>query len=286
MSRARDVEEKVKNYNNEFLIVYATDLISSIPSDRTILDNLTDRVMAAGSSVGYFVIPPAIYLMQYNKNFEEAIKSVRKAIEIKHRPLPWHFQYRTMDELCHSILTLQHVENEDLPEMLNTIQECAVDELCGILQRELEAGFNSGNIRQTARAANDALGRPALARRGHFAYGILDLIEQFAKHLDNGKIHSKVVEIASRIAQESPRSFMRCKAFEVLIAISQKTGATHTVNLVNEMLERNVQQGLKEKATIQWTVMRRRALDLEDYFRTAEKQVPSNFNKLKVCLRE
>jgi hypothetical protein len=49
------VKIKNKNYNNEFLIVYAQDLISSIPSDRTLAANITSRVMATAAFLGHAV---------------------------------------------------------------------------------------------------------------------------------------------------------------------------------------------------------------------------------------
>jgi len=52
---ARSVEDKVKNYNNEFLIVYARDLIAALPSDRTIATNLATRLIAAAASLGHAV---------------------------------------------------------------------------------------------------------------------------------------------------------------------------------------------------------------------------------------
>jgi hypothetical protein len=39
------------NYNNEFLLVYATDLISSLPSDRTLTDHISRRVVAGLSAI-------------------------------------------------------------------------------------------------------------------------------------------------------------------------------------------------------------------------------------------
>lgn len=54
---ARGVEESTKNYNNEFLIVYARDVISSIPSDRTAATNIATRMMAAVTLLGHAVCP-------------------------------------------------------------------------------------------------------------------------------------------------------------------------------------------------------------------------------------
>ena len=52
---ATRIEDKVKNYNNEFLIVYARDLISSVPSDRTVATNVAQRMIAAVSVLGHAV---------------------------------------------------------------------------------------------------------------------------------------------------------------------------------------------------------------------------------------
>ena len=50
--------EQIKNYNNEFLIVYAKDLISSMPSDRTLATNVATRMIAAAAMLGHAVLPP------------------------------------------------------------------------------------------------------------------------------------------------------------------------------------------------------------------------------------
>jgi hypothetical protein len=58
VERVRGVEETTKNYNNEFLIVYARDLISSVPSDRTVAANFTTRMIAAVTTLGHAVRIP------------------------------------------------------------------------------------------------------------------------------------------------------------------------------------------------------------------------------------
>ena len=57
IERMGRTEESLKNYNNEFLIVYARDLISSIPSDRTVATNFAKRMVAAVSMLGQAVVP-------------------------------------------------------------------------------------------------------------------------------------------------------------------------------------------------------------------------------------
>ena len=52
---AKGVEETTKNYNNEFLIIYIRDLISSVPSDRTAVSNIVTRMIAAMSLLGHAV---------------------------------------------------------------------------------------------------------------------------------------------------------------------------------------------------------------------------------------
>src|SRR5205814_5471884 len=44
VERLKGVDESTKNYNNEFLVVYARDLISSVPSDRTVATNVATRM--------------------------------------------------------------------------------------------------------------------------------------------------------------------------------------------------------------------------------------------------
>ena len=46
---------KVKNYNNEFLIAYARDLISCIPSDQTVASNVATRMAAAAAALSHAV---------------------------------------------------------------------------------------------------------------------------------------------------------------------------------------------------------------------------------------
>jgi len=44
-----------KNHNNEFLIVFAQDLIASFPNDRTIAANIAGRAIASAEVLGHAV---------------------------------------------------------------------------------------------------------------------------------------------------------------------------------------------------------------------------------------
>lgn len=54
---ATGTEDKIKNYNNEFLIVYARDLIVTLPSDRSVATNVATRIIAAATTLGHAVTP-------------------------------------------------------------------------------------------------------------------------------------------------------------------------------------------------------------------------------------
>ena len=55
--------EQAKNYNNEFLIVYARDLISSMSSDRTLAATVVTRMISAAAMFG-----DAVYLLLSRTN--------------------------------------------------------------------------------------------------------------------------------------------------------------------------------------------------------------------------
>ena len=76
--------EKEKNYNNEFLIVYARDLISSIPSDRTITADVASRMIAAAQTLGYTVVSKGIWLMVVREKHSSsgAFSQSRRPIQV------------------------------------------------------------------------------------------------------------------------------------------------------------------------------------------------------------
>ena len=47
---------KVRNYDNEFLIVYVWDLIYSIPMQRTLMENVKARIISAGAATVHLVL--------------------------------------------------------------------------------------------------------------------------------------------------------------------------------------------------------------------------------------
>jgi len=49
---------ELKNYNNEFLLVYATDLISSVSSDKTLTSHIVTRAISGIRGLSQLVSTP------------------------------------------------------------------------------------------------------------------------------------------------------------------------------------------------------------------------------------
>jgi hypothetical protein len=148
---------------------------------------------------------------------------------------------------------------------LSQLIRADMEELKTANQSPLAVETNNSNSSDTA--SNEYL---ALARPGHFAYALLDLIQQNIKLLYSETRFKVLVEIALQVAKGSPRSFLRCKAFELLISIGKVEG----VGL--QKVEREVEQTLKgdksrwvgsfKKIAEQWRGMKVRAGE-KDKFR-------------------
>lgn len=179
---------------------------------------------------------------------------------------------------------------DDVPNILETAEECVIDELSDTLMRELEPGFSNGKMRNILRTGGDAIGAAPIARTDHFIYGILDLIQQHVQTIDSGKLNDKVVKLSIYVAQKSPYSFLRCKAFEVLAEMSSKPGVGQMpVQMVRKLLEGNTwQNDIRDKVSDQWTAMRKRMVDVEEYLTKLKHKstisVPSTTSTFQVCL--
>ena len=57
LSRQAGINGHKRNYNAEFLLVFAKDLIISLPSDRTLTRNVLKRVLAACATISHPVPP-------------------------------------------------------------------------------------------------------------------------------------------------------------------------------------------------------------------------------------
>jgi len=57
LSRQAGIKDRKRNYNVEFLLVFAKDLITSLPNDRTVTRNILKRVLAACTTISHLVMP-------------------------------------------------------------------------------------------------------------------------------------------------------------------------------------------------------------------------------------
>lgn len=208
-----------------------------------------------------------------------------------------------MDDLCLSLRTFrEHFERSqkdnaekwtsDLYYTLKETEESVVNELSEMIKQELESGLEPNKFRNVVRAGSDAAGLTPMSRGNHFVYGILDLIQQHVKLVDNGKINEKVVQVSFKVANEAPYSFLRCKAFELLAAMRTKSDVGQMPNkLVSDMLAsttwKTEQQA--QKVREQWRLMRERQEDMEIYCtdlnNKAPVQPPPSSSSLRVELR-
>jgi hypothetical protein len=192
-----------------------------------------------------------------------------------------------MDDLCLSVRVFRELSSQnprnsyewmkDIPGFLETAEESVINQLTDILLEELEKGLSKDRLGSAVRTTGDAIGTAPLARKDHFLYGILDLIQQHIQPLDSGKVNFKVMEFSLRVAKQSPYSYLRCKAFEVLAAMSSKPGIGQApVQRVYDLLAGDTWPvELRGKVSNQWKIMRLRAVDVESTLRELRCKSPN-----------
>jgi hypothetical protein len=188
-----------------------------------------------------------------------------------------------MDDLCLSVRVFRELNSQKQPtddewtEFLESAEENVINQLSEILLEELHNGLGKNRFGAVIRTGGDAIGTAPLARRNHFIYGILDLIQQHIQPLDSGKVNYKVMEFSLEVAKRSPYSYLRCKAFEVLAAMSSKPGIGQApVQKVYDLLAGDIwAQDVREKVAKQWRIMRNRAVDVESFLTELRNKTPS-----------
>ena len=225
--------------------------------------------------------------VQYSRNVVEAARSLKYTVQMKRDCSSWHDQYRTMDDLCLSVRLFRSFGNElqpdiekssvEFPEILENAEESVINELTEILLEELRKGLDKEKVGKVFRTGGDAIGIAPVSRKNHFEYGVLDLIQQQIQPLDSGKINYKVMEICLQVAEVSPYSYLRCKAFEILAAMSSKPGIGQVpVYRVNDLLAKETWPfQAREKVGMQWRIMRKRAVDVDYYLMDLRNKSPS-----------
>jgi hypothetical protein len=148
------------------------------------------------------------------------------------------------------------MENDAVTDNEKTV----VGYLLAVLDAELndESAFNGDTIGTALKVANDAAQSAPLARKGHFVYGVLDLLQLYVCAMLSGKFDGKVVEILINVLEISKYSFLRCKAFEVLASLHTKHGVGQiVVYSVDKILGRDDlwPTNKREKVSLQWKAM-------------------------------
>jgi hypothetical protein len=192
-----------------------------------------------------------------------------------------------MDDLCLSVRVFRQLNDkiplqgnewmENLPDFLETAKENVINQLSDIPYEELRNGFSNDKIGAMVGGGGNSIGTAPLARKDHFIYGILDLIQQHIQPIDSGKVNYKVMQFSIEVAKNSPYSYLRCKAFEVLAAMSSKPGIGQApIGRVNELLAEDTWRLEKrEKVANQWRILRKRAVDVDYFLTDLRNKAPS-----------
>jgi hypothetical protein len=104
---------------------------------------------------------------------------------------------------------------------------------------------------------DDVIETPPIARTGHFAFALLDLVQQHLPSLCTEHHFPRLMEMVLDVAKSSQRSFLRSKALEGLLNIGRIDG----IGLVK--VESHLQRTLKEetrskKAVAQWRELKKK----------------------------
>jgi hypothetical protein len=145
-------------------------------------------------------------------------------------PSPWNGQFRAADKfLCHMRLFRDSLgtdpkglpdASEDLQRFLKSSEVYFVNSIKQLLELDIE---NSNSITKPEdgtlpalikEARNEDLDTPPIARTGHFAYGLLDLVQQHWAKPD-------AIDLAIYVAKTTSHTFLRRKALEVLYNIGR-----------------------------------------------------------------
>jgi len=159
----------------------------------------------------------------------EALKALKVVVDVKHKPVNWLFQYRSVDVVSISVRLLRESYaktkgmeswDDDFFQKLVDAELDVIKELVSILDEEIDNKFPNETIRNARRSTNNILGGAPISRANHFMYAILDLIQQHAESLGSDdpsvRVRNHILKTALRVAKESPYSYLCCKAFEVL----------------------------------------------------------------------
>ena len=277
----------VENYNNEFLIVLAKDLVASIACDRD-LSILAVAKVAAGIPLAQLVLSPGIRLIQPDTHVESP-KSLSVEVQRRLTPSVWHSDYRSIEDFIYykSLLherggnteikgqvkaaaeELSAFSNQSDFKFLQVIKELIDKDT--LASNAVTDTFERGTLPALAAEATqnerDTLETPPIARRGHFAFALMDLIQQ---HLDifNPDTHfESLFSLGLDVASTAHQAFLRLKALELLFHIGRLKGLglSKVENyFVNAMKKENKQGNLRKIPGV-WHLLKKRMEELDAF---------------------
>ena len=251
----------LENYNNEFLIVYARDLLCSVSWDRDLMIQSVSRISEGIKGV---------------EGDNPSLAAV-KAHQRKLSPSKWHQQYRDIEKFflnmrlyceCNELrseakgLVKEAVEGlekfwtDSEQYLLNTFETCIKKDIeeSNAIEDKPEEG-TLADLAIEASYNDDVIEVPPIARTGHFTYALLDLIQQHRTLLQLP--FSKLVDLLLDVAKTSNHSFLRSKALEVLLAIGRLERIGIPI-MENELQKRAGGSPQFRRATFQWRHVKKR----------------------------
>ena len=162
-----------------------------------------------------------------------------------------------IDDLFVSLRVLRHFYDSTNPDhdqtfstKLAATERAVVDHAAKILSREIDSGFESAGQSPNRQDF-------PVARQDHFAFGIVDTLQEYASPLEESGLLWQVLDLSFSTCQRSPYAFLRCKAFEVIAQLSLKDVIGRKVmGNVNVLLDEDVWPSqVRQMVREQWEVM-------------------------------
>ena len=261
----------VKNYNNEFLIVHARDLIASVSSDRDLMVQTVTNISAG------LHIPSVISLLspltQINATLPTMPTMLQPSLKRRVTPSAWYDDYRAVQNMLLNLrlfLEFNARENtkglvreavESLETFWNdskTYFDMVVSELVknDVNKSNAIKGLENGTfpaLEAEATQNDEAIDSPPIARTGHFAFALLDLIQQSIRPGSPRRFDDSI-RLAMYVVKNAAHSFLRRKALEVLLSIGKVEG----VGLVS--IEKELAQATENRKLVEdWKEVKRQA---------------------------
>jgi hypothetical protein len=158
------------------------------------------------------------------------------------------------------------------------------------VQRSNSVGetFEIGTLPALASEANrnsrDVIETAPIARTGHFAYALLDLLQQNIVVFGPDRFNI-LVDLGLSVAKNSQNSFLRLKALEVLLSIGKLdgVGVVKVESYIEKALKDDIRSGKFKKVVSKWPSVKKRAEEMGS-FRGQLSSVTVFFNQRVVFL--